>query len=366
MKALYIWQAKTWPAFTWDASAVLSLLGEVRHLEGRLEGVMGSLGFDTQARTSLDAMTEEVLRSSEIEGVLLDADRVRSSVAGHLGLDVGGLPPPDRYTEDVVQVMMDAVRRASEPLTSERLFGWHAALFPTGRSGMLPITVGAYRIGETPMQVVSGPIGGEHVHYVAPPSDVVPAQMEELLVWIESPSDIDPVLRAAIVHLWFVAIHPFDDGNGRLARTLTECLLARADGQPHRFYSLSAEILRHRKDYYEVLHAVTTGSGDITDWLVWFLTTLRAALERSESVIRAVLERNAFRQRLRGIALNVRQSRMLDRLCEGFEGHLTSSKWAKICRCSQATALRDITDLVGKGLLVPAEEGGRSAHYLLR
>ena len=245
MRPLYIWQQPTWAEFTWDNDKLITLLSEVRNLEGRVLGLMSGLGFSVQNTTSLDVMVEDVLRSSEIEGELLNADRVRSSIARHLGIDTEGLPEPDHYTEGVVQVMLDAVRNSNQPLTHERLFNWHAALFPTGRSGMYPITVAAYRVGVDPMQVVSGAMGREKVHYEAPASDAVPEMMDEFLTWINDQQDIDPILKAAIAHLWFVAIHPFDDGNGRLTRTITDMLLAKADGMPHRFYSMSAECKSH-------------------------------------------------------------------------------------------------------------------------
>ena len=366
MRAIYIWQQPTWPLFQWDNERLINLLSEVRNLEGRVMGLMEGVGFNIQNTTSLDVMVEDVLRSSEIEGELLNADRVRSSIARHLGIETEGLPEPDHYTEGVVQVMLDAVRQSNEPLTHERLFNWHAALFPTGRSGMYPITVAAYRVGTEPMQVVSGAMGREKVHYEAPTSDVMPAMMEEFLNWINEEQGIDPILKAGIAHLWFVAIHPFDDGNGRITRTITDMLLAKADGMPHRFYSMSAEILRERKGYYEALERTTTGTVDITIWLEWFLQTLRSAIVRSEATVRRVVAKSAFWQNNREVAMNDRQVKVVNMLWDGFEGKLTTSKWAKITKTSQATALRDITDLVEKGVLVTANEGGRSTNYLLK
>jgi len=326
---------------------------------------MSGLGFDIQCQTALDVMTEGVLRSSEIEGVILNADYVRSSVARHLGLQFEGLPEPDHYTDGVVQVMIDAVRSCGLPLTAERLCNWHAALLPTGRSGMCQITVASYRTGEEPMQVVSGAFGKEKVHYEAPPSSDVPSMMDEFLDWVENESSIDPVLKAAVAHLWFVIIHPFDDGNGRLARTITDMLLSRADGMPHRFYSMSAEILHKKKDYYEVLEKTTTGTTDITLWLQWFLYSMKEALEDSERTVLRVVSKSSFWSRNREIAMNERQVKMVNKLWDGFDGKLTSSKWAKITKTSQATALRDITDLMEKGILIASDDSGRSTHYLL-
>ena len=262
--------------------------------------------------------------------------------------------------------MLDAVENKDRLLTHERLFNWHAAIFPTGRSGMFPITVGAYRTGDEPMQVVSGAMGKEKVHYEAPPSDAVSAMMSEFMSWINTENHIDPVLKAAVAHLWFVAIHPFDDGNGRLARTITDMLLARADGFPLRFYSMSAEILREKKSYYEVLEKTTTGSTDITAWLEWFLNTLRTAILHAEVTVKSVVQKASFWQRNREIAMNERQIKVINLLWDGFEEKLTSSKWAKIAKTSQATALRDITDLIEKGVLVAAADGGRSTHYELK
>jgi Fic family protein len=366
MRTIYIWQQPGWAEFKWDNERLMTLLGEVRNLEGRVMGLMEGVGFNVQNATSLNVMVEDVLRSSEIEGELLNADRVRSSIARHLGIETEGLPHPDHYTEGVVQVMLDAVRNSNKPLTTERLFNWHAALFPTGRSGIHPITVAAYRVGAEPMQVVSGAMGREKVHYEAPASVDVPAMMDEFLSWVNNRQNIDPILKAAIAHLWFVAIHPFDDGNGRITRTITDMLLAKADGMPHRFYSMSAEILRERKVYYEVLEKTTIGTMDITLWLEWFLQTLKNAIMRSEATVKRVVAKASFWQQNREVAMNERQVKVVNKLWDGFEGKLTTSKWAKIVKTSQATALRDITDLVDKGVLVVAGEGGRSTNYLLK
>lgn len=367
MRPIYIWQYPEWPSFTWNDSRLIALLSEVRNLEGKIQGMMGGLGFDVQSMTALNVMTEDVLRSNEIEGVILNSDKVRSSIAKHLGIDTAGLPQPDRYTEGVVQIMMDAVTNCNKPLTPERLFNWHAALFPTGRSGMYPITVGAYRTGGEPMQIVSGAMGKEKVHYEAPPSDVVPDMMTDFLRWINSDNTVtDPVLKAAVAHLWFVAIHPFDDGNGRLTRTITDMQLAKADGFPLRFYSMSAEILREKKTYYEILEHTTSNSTDITEWLEWFLNTMKSSILRAEETVKRVVSKSSFWQRHREIPMNERQVKVVNMIWDGFTGKLTSSKWAKITKTSQATALRDITDLIEKGILIAAADGGRSSNYLLK
>ena len=367
MRPIYIWQYPEWPSFTWNDSRLISLLSEVRNLEGKIQGMMDGLGFNVQSMTALNVMTEDVLRSNEIEGVILNSDKVRSSIARHLGIDTAGLPQPDHYTEGVVQIMMDAVTNCNKPLTPERLFNWHAALFPTGRSGMYPITVGAYRTGGEPMQIVSGAMGKEKVHYEAPPSDVVPDMMTDFLTWINSDNTvIDPVLKAAVAHLWFVAIHPFDDGNGRLTRTITDMQLAKADGFPLRFYSMSAEILREKKAYYEILEHTTSNSTDITEWLEWFLNTMKSSILRAEETVKRVVSKSSFWQRHREIPMNERQVKVVNMIWDGFTGKLTSSKWAKITKTSQATALRDITDLIEKGILIAAADGGRSSNYLLK
>ena len=367
MRPIYIWQYPEWPSFTWNDSRLIALLSEVRNLEGMIQGMMDGLGFNVQSMTALNVMTEDVLRSNEIEGVILNSDKVRSSIARHLGIDTAGLPQPDHYTEGVVQIMMDAVTNCNKPLTPERLFNWHAALFPTGRSGMYPITVGAYRTGGEPMQIVSGAMGKEKVHYEAPPSEVVPDMMTDFLTWINSDNTVtDPVLKAAVAHLWFVAIHPFDDGNGRLTRTITDMQLAKADGFPLRFYSMSAEILREKKAYYEILEHTTSNSTDITEWLEWFLNTMKSSILRAKETVKRVVCKSSFWQRHREIPMNERQVRVVNMLWDGFTGKLTSSKWAKITKTSQATALRDITDLIEKGILTAAADGGRSSNYLLK
>ncbi len=332
---------------------------------GRLMGQMSGLGFDTQTVSSLDAMTEDVLRNSEIEGLTLHADRVRSSVARHLGLETGGMPEPDHYSEGVVQVFMDAVQRSDESLSEERLFNWHSALFPTGRSGMTPITVGGYRTGEQPMQVVSGAVGKETIHYEAPPSTNVSMEMERFIRWCNTDSSLDSFLKAGVAHLWFVNIHPFDDGNGRITRTITDMLLARADAQPLRFYSMSAAILRHKKEYYEVLEYTGKHGLDITVWLSWFLQTLEDAINTASMRTERTVRKSLFWQKYQTTVLNDRQIRVINRLWDGFEGKLNTGKWAKINKTSVATALRDIQDLVEKGILVRTEASGRNTNYEL-
>lgn len=366
MKMVYIWQQKGWPAFTWDAAKLSYKLGRVRGLQGKLVGKMGTLGFDLKNSAMLDALTVEITKSSEIEGEILNSEQVRSSVARHLGIEMEGLPEADRYVDGVVQLMMDATQNYMAPLTEERLFDWHAALFPTGRSGIYKITVADWRKGEEPMQVISGAMGKEKVHYQAPDSKDVPEQMQLFFDWANDNQRLDPVLKAAIAHLWFVTIHPFDDGNGRISRTITDLFLARADEMPHRFYSMSAEIRRQRKEYYEVLEKTQRGGLDITGWLEWFLDCLEAALLHTETSIDMVLRKAAFWDRFRLTTMNERQVKMVNRLWDGFEGKLTSSKWGKMAKCSADTALRDIQDLIAKGVLRKAEEGGgRSTNYEL-
>ena len=366
MKTPYwIWQYDEWPRFCWNNDSIIAPLARVREKQGRLLGLMDGLGFDVQSASSLEVMAEDVLRNSEIEGLLLNVENVRSSVARHLGLDIGGLSHSDHYTEGVVQVMMDAVQQADTPLTEERLFNWHAALFPTGRSGVTPITVAAWRTGEEPMRVVSGAMGKEKIHYEAPPSDDVPRQMQRFIQWFNSEPTTDSVLKAAIAHLWFVNIHPFDDGNGRLTRTLTDMLLARADGSQQRFYSMSAAILRDRNNYYDLLEYMGKHGLDITRWLLWFLQTMEDAIDTAVEKTQRAIRKSLFWQKNRTVVLNERQIKVINRLWDGFEGKLNTSKWAKMTKASTATALRDILDLVDKGILCRTEDGGRSTNYRL-
>lgn len=326
---------------------------------------MSALGFDLKNSAMLDALTADITKSSEIEGEILNADQVRSSLAHHLGIETEGLPEADRYVDGVVQVMIDATQNYLQPITDERLFNWHSALFPTGRSGIYKITVADWRQGSEPMQVISGAMGKEKIHYQAPDSNDVPDQIKMFLDWANDNEKIDPVLKAAIAHLWFVTIHPFDDGNGRIARTITDLFLARADEMPHRFYSMSAEIRKQRKGYYEILEKTQKGGLDITGWLEWFLDCLQAALLNTEKLISTILQKAAFWDKYRPVAMNERQIRMVNLLWDGFDGKLTSSKWGKITKCSPDTALRDIQDLIKKGVLRKTDEGGRSTNYEL-
>ena len=365
MKSIYIWQQTDWPDFTWDDAKLSYKLGRVRGLQGRLVGRMSALGFDLKNSAMLDALTADITKSSEIEGEILNVDQVRSSVARHLGIEIEGLPEADRYIDGVVQVMIDATQNYMQPLTAERFFNWHAALFPTGRSGVYKIAVADWRQGAEPMQVISGAMGKEKIHYQAPDSDHVPYQMKLFLEWVNGNQKIDPVLKAAIAHLWFVTIHPFDDGNGRISRTITDLFLARADEMPHRFYSMSAEIRKQRKRYYEMLEKTQKGSLDITNWLEWFLDCLEAALLDTEKSISTILQKAAFWDKYRLVSMNERQIKMVNLFWDGFDGKLTSSKWAKITKCSPDTALRDIQDLITKGVFRKTDEGGRSTNYEL-
>ena len=362
---IWIWQYEGWPHYCWNDKIIIVLLGQVREKQGRLLGLMSGLGFNEQIHSALNIMTEDVLRNSEIEGLILNPAQVRSSVARHLGVDIAGLPEADHYTEGVVQVMIDAVQHANEVLTEERLFSWHAALFPTGHSGIVPITVASWRKSSQPMQVVSGAMGKEKVHYEAPPSDVVPTEMLKFLQWINRDESIDPVLKAAIAHLWFVNIHPFDDGNGRLTRIITDMMLARADKSTQRYYSMSSAILRNKKSYYEILEYIGLHGLDITQWLVWFLQTLEEAIDVAQEKVQRIVKKSYFWQRHLSQQLNERQVKVLNLLWDGFEGKLSTSKWAKITHTSQATALRDIQDLVAKGILRESGEGGRNTNYTL-
>jgi Fic family protein len=363
---IYIHELQDWPNFRWDKGALVQRLAPVRYRQGRLIGRMEALGFDLRAEAVLATLTEDVLASSEIEGEILDKEQVRSSIARRLGMDIGGLAPADRNVEGVVEMMLDATQEFATPLTHERLFAWHAALFPTGRSGMTKIIVGAWRDDRAgPMQVISGPIGRERVHYEAPKASRLESEMAAFLKWFGEDTAHDPVLKAALAHLRFVTIHPFDDGNGRIARAIADMALARSEQSPQRFYSMSAQIRLERDAYYEVLEATQKGDLDITAWLVWFLDCLDRAIEGAERTLASVLRKARFWESIRDQPLNERQRNMINRLLNGFEGRLTSSKWAAITRSSQDTALRDITDLVQRGILVRDPGGGRSTSYAL-
>lgn len=364
--AKYIHQRPHWPKLRWDQKALAEPLAAVRHRQGRLIGRMEGLGFSLRSEAVLQTLTEDVLKSSEIEGEILDRDQVRSSIARRLGMDIGALTPADRDVEGVVEMMLDATQKYDKPLTTKRLFGWHAALFPTGHSGMHRITVGAWRDGKTgPMQVVSGAIGRERVHYEAPEAARLDREMKAFINWFNGKNGTDPVLKAAIAHLWFVTVHPFDDGNGRIARAIADMSLARSEHSPQRFYSMSAQIRQERKAYYDILEAMQKGDLDITRWLAWFLGCLDRAFDGAETVLAGVLKKARFWETHAGAAFNERQRDMLNRLLDEFEGKLTSSKWATIEKCSQDTASRDISDLVERGILKQEAAGGRSTSYLL-
>jgi Fic family protein len=363
---MYIWERPDWPTLTWRDGSIATPLAAVRHNQGRLIGRMESLGFKLREEAVLQTLTQDVLKTSEIEGEALDATQVRSSLARRLGIDIGALPATDRNVEGIVEVMLDATRNYTAPLTAERLFGWHSALFPTGRSGMTRIRVGDWRDDRSgPMQVVSGPVGRERVHFAAPLANRVPAEMDAFLAWFNAPLSTDPVIKAALAHLWFVTIHPFEDGNGRIARAIADLALARSEASPQRFYSMSAQIRIERSDYYDELERTQKGPTDVTEWLTWFLSCLGRAIHGADGVLAAVIAKAQFWERAAALALNERQIKILNRRLDGFEGKMTSSKWATIAKCSQDTANRDIAALLDLGLLRKGEAGGRSTSYEL-
>ena len=361
--AKYIYEHHNWTAFTWQDKAINVVFGEVRLLQGKIIGRMNALGFSAKEEATLTALTLEVVKSSEIEGEMLNYDQVRSSIARRLGINTGGLVSSSRPIEGVVEMMLDATQCHTLPLTEKRLFGWHAALFPTGYSGPYKIEVGRYRTSE--MQVVSGAMGKEKVHYEAVKPEFVKTEMDTFLEWFNNDSSLDLVLKAAIAHFWFIIIHPFDDGNGRIARAITDMLLARAEGSGERFYSMSSQILAERKHYYEVLQKVQYSLRDITEWLDWFLHCLKNALLTTENTTQNILRKAEFWKLHEHTKINERQRLMLNKLFDGFEGKLQTSKWAKIAKTSTDTALRDIKDLIEKGILKQTDEGGRNANYEL-
>jgi len=361
--AKYIYEYNNWPQFTWNDKSINVILGKVRHLQGKILGQMNALGFSIREEAILNNLTLDVLKSSEIEGEKLNYDQVRSSIARRLGIEYAGMIYADRNVEGVVEMMLDATQNFNKKLIEERLFGWHAALFPTGWSGMYKIDTGCYRTGE--MQVVSGAMGKEKIHFQAPPPKVVKNEMKVFLSWFNKENTIDLVIKSAIAHFWFIIIHPFDDGNGRIARAISDMLLARSDNSSQRFYSLSSQILTERKKYYEVLKEVQHSKGDITLWLEWFLNCLYRALINSESTTQKVLNKADFWDYHKETEFNSRQRLILNKLLDGFNGKLQSSKWAKIAKCSPDTALRDIKDLIEKGILKQEESGGRSTNYEL-
>ena len=363
----YIHLLKDWPTFKWEDEKIILSLSTVRHKQGRLLGKLEGLGFRLREEATLETLTQDVIKSSEIEGEKLPADQVRSSIARRLGIEIAGEVTANGNVEGVVEMMLDATQRYNELLTDERLFGWHASLFPTGRSGMYKIQVGSWRDdAKGPMQVVSGAIGNEKVHYEAPEAERLDIEMTKFLEWFNKITTMDPVLKAAIAHLWFVTIHPFDDGNGRIARAIADMQLARADASRQRFYSMSAQIQRERNVYYDILEKTQKGNLDITKWLLWFIECLDRAISLSEENLSGVTQKAKFWESHQGVALNARQRKMLNKLMDGFEGKLTSSKWATIAKCSPDTALRDIQDLIEKGILEKEESGGRSTSYRVR
>ena len=365
---LYIWESGDWPHWRYDLAALAQPLAAVSQAQGTLLGRLADVGLALRDQASLAALTDDVVKTSEIEGELLNVASVRSSIARRLGMDIGALAPVDRHVEGVVEMVLDATARSTVPLTTERLFGWHAALFPTGYSGLSRISVGQWRDDSAgPMQVVSGPVNRRKVHFQAPPASALAAEMQRFLAWANDEAAQEPTLiKAGLAHLWFVTLHPFDDGNGRIARAVGDLFLARADGVgQQRFYSLSAQIQRERKDYYDILERTQKGSLDVTAWLAWFLDTLGRAIASAQGTLDSVLAKARFWQHWSGTPMNERQIKLLNRLLDGFEGKLTSSKWAAIGKCSPDTALRDITQLLTLGVLRKSAGGGRSTGYEL-
>ena len=364
---MYIHERKNWPDFTWDHAAITTLLSDARHTQGRLLGKMESLGFQLREEATLATLTQDVIKTSEIEGQKLDTQQVRSSIAQRMGLEIAALPQVDRNVEGIVEVMLDATRHYQMLLDQDRLFGWHAALFPTRRSGMQKITLGGWRTDASgPMQVVSGAYEREKIHYEAPPHDRLNAEMTRFLAWLNAGPATDPVLTSALAHFWFVTIHPFDDGNGRIARAIADMILARSEKSAQRFYSMSAQIQRERNTYYDILEASQRGDLNITAWLEWYLACLRRAINSSHEILDAVLTKANFWKRHEGEKFNDRQRNLINRHLDGFDGKLTSSKWAKIAKCSSDTALRDITDLMDRNILEKDDAGGRSTGYHLK
>ena len=360
----YIWQHPEWPRFQQDTARLAKHLARTRHIQGKLLGRMEALGFEMRSEATLRTLTDDVVKTSEIEGEILAPDQVRSSIATRLGLNIGGLPAPDRNVDGVVEMTLDATRNYAAPLTEERLFSWHAAQFPTGRSGTRRIRVGQWRdYADGPMEIVSGPTGRQRVHYTAPPANCLGDEISRFLQWFEGTQSMEPVLAAGLAHLWFVTIHPFDDGNGRIARAIADMALARSEDSPERFYSMSSQVRLERNAYYGILETTQRHGLDVTDWQVWFLECLARAIENAQHTLTAVLTKAAFWQAHASQMLNERQVKVLNRLLDGFEGKLTSSKWAAMNHCSQDTANRDIRDLIDLGILVRSRAGGRSTSY---
>jgi Fic family protein len=362
----YIYELQSWPKLTWNSEALSSPLADARHKQGKLIGRMEALGFALRREASLVVLTSDVVKSSAIEGETLDPEEVRSSIARRLGLDVGGVSRSARDVEGIVEMMLDATSKFDEPLTDSRLFAWHAALFPTGRSGMSQIAVGMWRPEEAgEMKVVSGPFGREQVHFEAPEAKRLDIEMQAFLEWFNRPSEIDPVLKAGVAHLWFVTIHPFEDGNGRIARAIADMALARADRTTDRFYSMSSQIAADRKEYYRELELAQRGELDITRWLTWFLSCLDRAIENADQLLSGVIRKAKLWSRINLTPVNDRQRLVINRMLDDFQGFLTNSKYAKLAKCSSDTALRDIRELVVRNILRPNEQGGRSTSYRL-
>ena len=357
----YIHEEADWPSFRWQPEGLVEPLAAMRHRQGRLLGRMSALGFDLRQEAVLGTLTEDVVKSSEIEGESLDAGQVRSSVARRLGMDTGGLLHVDRNVEGIVELMLDATGNYEQPLSEERLFDWHASLFPTGRNNMGRITVGGWRTG--PMEIVSGALGRERVHFEAPSEKRVAEEMQAFLDWFNAPADTDEVLKAGLAHLWFVTVHPFDDGNGRIARAIADMALARSEGSPQRFYSMSSQIMKERRAYYDVLERTQQGTTDVSEWMHWFVGCLGRAIDGAETALTAVLAKARFWERIADTSINERQRTAINHLLDDFRGKLTTSQWARMAQCSQDTALRDITDLMEHGILVRGPQGGRSTSY---
>lgn len=363
---MYIWQAEDWPQWRFDLAVLAAPMAEVSRAQGRLVGRLADVGLAPRDQASLAALTEDVVKTSEIEGEALNVASVRSSIARRLGVDIGALAPVDRHVEGVVELVLDATANCHTPVTRERLFGWHAALFPTGYSGLSKINVGQWRDDVNgPMQMVSGPVGRQRVHFEAPPAHRLEAEATLFLDWIDAASNAPALIKAGLGHLWLVTLHPFDDGNGRIARAVGDLLLARAEGCPQRFYSLSAQIQRERKAYYEILERTQKGSLDVTEWLLWFFDALQSAVEQAHVGLDSVLAKARFWRQWAEAPMNERQVKLFNKLLDGLEGKLTTSKWAAIAKCSTDTALRDITDLVVRGVLRKTDAGGRSTGYEL-
>ena len=364
---MYLYNTKNWPVFEWNSEKLLPLLSYVRNRQGKLIGKMGALGFELRNEANLEILTQEIIKSTEIEGEFLDREQVRSSIARRLGLEIQGLVYSERNVDGIVDLMIDATKNYDQELNKERLFSWHASLFPTGQSGMTKIITGNWRDDSTgPMQVVSGALGKEKVHYQAPQATKLEKEMQLFFDWFNMEQNIDLVIKSAIAHLWFVTIHPFEDGNGRISRALSDMLLARSDEQSYRFYSMSSQIRKERNAYYNILEKTQKSDLDITSWLEWFLNSLLHSIENSEKLLEKIIYKHSFWLKHARVNLNDRQIKILNMLMDDFEGVLNTTKWAKIGKCSQDTALRDIQDLIEKEIMVKSERGGRSTNYELK